>query len=80
MSVFLEDVIVQDGRAPESVLVGYETNGLISQTAGWVRSLRQRVVRDPIPEEIAHAQVMGQKNSHTRKRLAKQYEWVVQPN
>lgn len=80
MSVFLEDVIVEDGRAPESVLVGYETNGLIALTAGWVRSFRQGVIRDPIPEEIAHALVMGQKNSNTRRKLARQYEWVVQPN
>jgi hypothetical protein len=37
------------------------------------------VVRNPLPDESSHAQVMGDKNSNTRKKLSRQYEWVVEP-
>jgi hypothetical protein len=77
MSVFLEDVLAAEGRTPASVLKGYESNALIAITAGWVRSLGQGVVRDPLPDETAHAQVMGDKNANMRRKLAKNYEWVV---
>jgi hypothetical protein len=79
MSVFLEYILIDDARPATSVLVGYESNGLIAQTARWVRTWQQGVVRDPIPEEIAHAQVMGPKNSNTRRKLAKIYEWIFIP-
>lgn len=79
MSVFLEDVILNEGRSVSSLLTNYETNALIAITAGWVRSWQQGVVRDPISEESSHAQVMGDKNSNTRRKLAKEWVWVIEP-
>jgi hypothetical protein len=80
MSVFIEGVLVNCGRSAASVLVEYQTNSLIAIRAGWVRSHQQGVVADPLPDEPAHAQVMGAKNSNTRRKLAKQYEWIVEPD
>jgi hypothetical protein len=80
MSVFIEPILHEEGRPPESVLTGYESNSLIAQTAGWVRSWRQAVIRDPLPDESAHGLVVGEKNSNTRRKLARQYEWVVPPH
>jgi hypothetical protein len=79
MSVVLEDVLLVQGRLRTSVLTGYESNSLIAQTAGWVRSCDQGVIRDPLPEEPAHGLVVGNKNTAARKRLARQYEWVEPP-
>jgi hypothetical protein len=79
MSVYLESVLISEGRDPQSVLVGFDRDSRLSITAGWVRSCAQGVIRDPIPEEMAHAQVIGEKGTNTRKKLAKQYEWIVGP-
>jgi hypothetical protein len=79
MSVFLEAVLVEEGRGTDSVLRGYESNALIAITAGWVRSWQQWVIRDPLPDESSHAQVMGEKNSNTRRKLARNYEVVRLP-
>ncbi len=79
MSVYLESVLISEGRDPPSVLVGFDRDSLLSITAGWARSFAQGVIRDPLPEETAHAQVIGEKSTNTRKKLAKQYEWVVGP-
>jgi hypothetical protein len=79
MSVYLESALISANREPQSVLVGFDMDSLVAITAGWARSLAQGVIRDPIPEEAAHAQVIGEKGANTRKKLAKQYEWVVGP-
>jgi hypothetical protein len=79
MSVFLEPVLIEEARGTDSVLKGYESNALIAMTAGWVRSWQQWVIRDPLPDESSHAQVMGEKNSNTRRKLARSYEWVRLP-
>jgi hypothetical protein len=80
MSVFLEDALFAEGRDVASVVTGdYASHSLIAVTAGWVRSWQQGVIRDPLPEESSHAQVIGEKNSNIRRKLARQYEWVVGP-
>lgn len=52
MSVFLEAVLVAEGRGTDSVLSGYESNALIAMTAGWVRSWQQWVIRIRFPMRV----------------------------
>ncbi len=79
MSVVLGDEILAAGREPSSVIDGHEGFYLASLTAGLARSLGQGVVRNPTPDEPAHAEVFGKKTDSTRKKLAKAATWVIGP-
>ena len=50
--------------------------GVIAVTAGEVRRLSQVVVRDPLPEDDAHALICGKQNRALRKRLARMARWI----
>lgn len=79
MSVMIGDTVMQSGRGPNDVLVGYPGYGLASFTAGLARTCGQGVARDPTPNEPAHAVVFGEKPRPVRKRLAQGCEWVILP-
>ena len=61
LSVYLESVMARDGRAPAEAIRNYAGYGLAAITAAHARALNQKVARDPLPEEPAHAIVYGQK-------------------
>lgn len=50
--------------------------GLVSITAGQARSLDQGVVRDPLPDDEAHALICGRQSKTTRRHLAATAVWV----
>lgn len=81
MSVYLSTVILRENRQPESVLAGHEGYSLASITAGLARACDQTVHRDPLPEELSHAVVCGEKrkpkNTSPRKKFARAAAWVV---
>lgn len=79
MSVLLADAVVASGREPVDVLAGYQGFGLASLTAGLARRCSQGVARDPLPDEPAHAVVLGDKTGAVRKRFARDCYWVVLP-
>lgn len=79
MSVVLGDDVRAVGRDPGSVLIGHAGFALAALTAGQVRNDGQRVVRDPLPDEPAHALVVGVKPQGARRRWAKSAHWVVAP-
>jgi len=66
------------GRTPESVLEGHEGLALAVISAGLARQNKQGVVKDPLPDEPAHAHVIGKKKKASRV-MAKASQWVVDP-
>ena len=72
-------VLAFDAGPPESVLVGHARFALATITAGLVRICGQGVVRDPIPDEPAHAVVVGRKTDSIKRRFAREARWVVPP-
>ncbi|MPZ24159.1 MAG: hypothetical protein GEU28_11610 [Dehalococcoidia bacterium] len=64
---------------PTQVLSEFPGYGLASLTAGFARAASQIVVRDPTPDEAAHALVVGRKTDATQRQLAKSAILVVAP-
>jgi hypothetical protein len=79
MSVVLAALVVSGNRTPHDILHGHEGFALAQITAGLARSRQQRVQRDPLPEELAHALVFGRKTESVRRAFAKACQWVVPP-
>ena len=63
MSVFLGAEVVARGRGPDDVLAGHTGYALAAITAGLARAMRQAIVRRPLVDEPAHAEVRGHKTS-----------------
>jgi hypothetical protein len=63
----------------ERTLKGFEDHYIVAFTAGFARSLKQGVMRRPLPDEPAHADVFGKKTKSVRKQFANQCSWVVPP-
>ena len=79
MSVYRQDVIENEGGAPGRVLVNHPGFGLVSVSAGQVRSKDQTVHPDPVLEESSHGTVCGPKPKSTRRWFVRQAQWVVAP-
>jgi len=79
MSVTLADELKRGGRSLESALAGHTGFALASITAGLVRECQQGIVRDPTPDEPAHALVFGKKTGSVRKKLSRSARWVIPP-
>ncbi len=79
MSVVLGEDVAAASRTADSVLAGHEGFGLVSLPAGLARENRQGIVRRPLPDEPAHAEVFGKKTRGVRKALAKGSKWIVPP-
>ena len=72
-------VLAADAGAPGSALAGHAGFALAAITAGLARSCGQGVVRDPTPDEPAHAVVIGRKTDSIKRRFAREARWVVLP-
>lgn len=72
-------VLGAEARGPSAVLADHLGFGLAAITAGLARELGQIVVRDPLPDEPAHALVVGSKTKSLRRRMALASTWVVEP-
>lgn len=79
MSVVLRDDLENENRSLEEILHGHEGFALASITAGFARQCNQKIVRDPLPDEPAHAHVIGNKKKVSRK-MAKEAVWIFEPN
>jgi len=79
MSVVLADVLEERGDSPDKVLTGHPDFALASLTARLARACNQKVARDPLPDEPAHALVVGKKSGSVRRRFATECRWVVSP-
>lgn len=80
MSVVLEVVLQELGRDYESALAGHDNFALAYISAQLARNLEQGIARNPVPEELAHGLVFGNKPSSVRRRMAEAAEWMIAPN
>jgi len=80
MSVALADVLSMHGIAPSEYLASHPGFALASLTAALARDCNQKVARDPLPDEPAHALVVGKKTKAVQRRFAKECRWVVHPS
>jgi len=79
MSVVLGQDLLEAGRDAYSVIVGHDNFCLASVTAELARSLEQGIVRRPLNDEPAHAEVFGRKAAGVRKQFAREATWVIGP-
>lgn len=79
MSVFLAYIVFNSGREAKSVLAGHDDYGLATFTAFLARQKGQAIVRRPLPDEPAHAEVVGKKTGSVRRALARNCEWLIPP-
>ena len=79
MSVVLGQELLNAGRAAESALGNHEGFGLVSFTAGLARTNRQGIMRKPLPDEPAHAEVFGKKTTGVKRAFAKNCDWIFPP-
>lgn len=78
-SVLLAEIVRETGRSDMDVLSAFEGYALASLTAGKARGCDQGVARDPLPDEPAHAFILGTKTKRAKRCLARSAEWVVSP-
>lgn len=79
MSVVLGQEVLDANRSVESVVQGHEGFGLVSFTAGLAREKGQGIVRKPVPEEPAHAEVFGKKTRGVMRAFARGSTWIIPP-
>lgn len=72
-------VLASEAGPPESALAEHPGYALSAITAGLARACGQLIVRDPTPEEPAHAVVVGRKTDSIKRRFAREARWVVPP-
>jgi hypothetical protein len=85
MSIVVGDTLAHHQRLPED-LPGFshpeeaEQWGVAKVKTEAVRTINeQEIVRSPEPEEPAHGDVRGTKNTKRRKKFKKLASWVVEP-
>jgi hypothetical protein len=80
MSVVIDDTLRASGREPVDILDRYPSDYLVALTVGLVREHEQQVIRSPIPDEPAHADVVGKKTKGRRRAFATAATWIVGPD
>ena len=76
---YMSVVLAAEVAGPEAVLLGCQGYALASITTGLARECGQVISRDPLPENPAHALVVGSKPESVRRRMARGSLWVVEP-
>lgn len=81
MSVYIAGDLERNGYPLEAALEGKDDNGLVSFTAGFVRSLGQRVVRAPEESDLpGHANVVGVKDRRRKEAfhgpITRKAQWI----
>lgn len=80
MSVIIGDQVLEEGRTPQQLLHDFPGFSLAAFQALLARERGQIIIRDPIPEEPAHAEVIGKKTGSVKSAFAKHSTWVVPPS
>jgi hypothetical protein len=80
MSVVLGQEVLDQGRTVDSFLEGHQGFGLACFSAGLARENRQGVMRKPLLDEPAHAEVFGKKTGAVKKAFAKNCYWIIRPS
>ncbi|MGH9583445.1 MAG: hypothetical protein ACRD4O_10960, partial [Bryobacteraceae bacterium] len=80
LSVNIESLMTQQGRAPEDTLTNYSGEYLTAITAGHVREYGHPVVKDTAaPNDPAHGLVLGKKKGSFANAMVRAHQWIVPP-
>lgn len=71
--------IADEAAGPDAVPAGHESFALAAITVGLARDCGLGVMRDPLPDNPAHAVVFGRKTGAVMRRLARGATWIVLP-
>jgi hypothetical protein len=77
LSVNLHSVLEQNGYSPDACLSAYPLERLVSLRAEAARSCNQALCRDPLPDDLSHGLVYGNKNGKTPEKLTAASNWVI---
>jgi hypothetical protein len=72
-------VNIADETTIVDTLRGFEDHFIVSLGVGFVRGLNQGVVRKPLVDNPAHAEVTGKKTKSIKKKLSNASTWIVSP-
>jgi hypothetical protein len=77
MSINIDSTLRQEGQESEACLIGYPGQRLVSIRAGMARKYQQAICRDPLPWEISHGLVYGNKNGRIPEKLRDAASWEI---
>jgi len=81
LSIYIESLLVEQGRALGSTLEKYPTEFLTSVRAGEVRKFEHAIVKDTAPpNDPAHGLVLGKKKERFANAMVRCQEWIVPRN
>lgn len=80
MSVDVEEMLNALGLDWRFTLGGHEDHGLVRFTAGFARSQNQIVQHDRLPDNEAHALVIGDKPGDVKESFRTNCEWISKPD
>jgi hypothetical protein len=78
-SVYIENVLVENGLDASSVLLDAEKFAIAAVTAAFARGQGQEIERNPLPNDPSHAHVVGDKKKPVPGNFADAAQWVIQP-
>ena len=80
LSVNIESLMIEQGRAPEDTLTNFPNEFLTSIVAGTVRAYGHPIVKDTAPpNDPAHGLVLGRKKDSFANAMARTHQWIVPP-
>lgn len=80
LSINIESLMIQQGRAPEDTLTKYPGEYLTAVTAGQVRVYKHPIVKETEPpHDPAHGLVLGKKKDSFANAMIRQHQWIVPP-
>jgi hypothetical protein len=76
---FMSVVIGEEDVTAERVLGANFNQGLVTFTAGFARSMDQRVIRKPVDTEPLHGEVCGKKSKPIQNSFVTGSLWIFSP-
>lgn len=78
-SILLAQLVHDTGRDETDVLLGFDGYALASLAAAGARGCGHGIARDPLPEEPAHACLLGRKTKSSKRCLSRCSAWAIIP-
>jgi hypothetical protein len=80
LSINIESLMIEQGRAPEDTLANFPDDYLSSITAGSVREHKYPIVKDTDPpNDPAHGLILGKKTNAFANAMVRVHQWVKAP-
>lgn len=77
MSVNIASALLDTGSSVATCVAAHPNHRLVSLTAADARSLGQSICRDPLPDDLSHGIVHGQKNRRIANDLRLRAVWEI---